>query len=607
MTETPEERILQNRFAIKTRLGAGGMATVWRGEDLFTRKPVAIKILGTTSFSSAGGDRELMALRFKREADLLCRLQGLPQVVQFIGSGETPEGDPYLVMELVEGRPLRRLMSRAVGELSVGAGLEIAEQLTSCLRGIHARHVLHRDLSPDNVMITKEKGSGTRIKLLDFGIGKSLEPEAAKLTRENTLLGRPAYFSPEAAAGEPLSVASDVYSFGVILYELVTGRLPIEVTSMAEAVRIRRDPPRPMIAFPGSQRFPEEFRAIVMECLEKDPGRRPTLEAIHECVHELLRRSHLGEDLSAVFSMWELTQSISNGAPSGKLLAADQVFGPFEVRAWLGSGPRGEVWSCRDRRTGRDVAVKVFHGEESTVRGLLEGRRKAAQVEHPKIVPIHDIDHVDHRGYVASDQLRGQTLAGVIEDCGSIPANRWLQVAQDVFAALEHAHAAGVVHGAIHARNVVVDEFDNAHLTDLGSAPAPSATDPFESDARWVLGLAPECVLGADPTVASDVYALGSLLYQMSTGRAPFDGKVLQVMYRHVNARPDHPRWLPEGLLPRGLVNLILWCLEKDPANRPANVSEVRAAVDRAFGSPDDADVVKAPQHRRRPVPVDGR
>ena len=260
-------------------LGAGGMGEVYRARDTRLGRDVALKILP----GAIGSDSERLA-RFDREARTLAALNH-PNIVT-IHSVEESDGTRFLTMEVVDGRPLDRVIPQE--GLPLAAVLKYGIAIADAVVAAHARHIVHRDLKPANVMVT----SDDRVKVLDFGIAKLIDPlaipdgRAATVTAAATvagqLVGTPAYMSPEQAEGRAVDHRSDVFALGVLLYEMTTGLRPFRGdTPLAIFSAIVRDDPAPM-----TQLRPEASRdleRVVAQCLLKDPDKRlPSAAALRD-------------------------------------------------------------------------------------------------------------------------------------------------------------------------------------------------------------------------------------------------------------------------------------------------------------------------------------
>jgi serine/threonine-protein kinase len=195
------------------------MGTVYLAEHGPSQRRVALKIIRPELESSA-----IARNRFLRECESLERIES-PHVVEVLESGAAPGGEIYLGMERLEGVPLGERTDE--GALPLGEVVRVGVQVAAALTAAHAAGIVHRDLKPDNVFLCD---SGV-VKVLDFGIarlldGRTLEGASNKLTATGTIVGTPAYMSPEGAAGAAVGPAGDLYSFGVMLYEMVSGQLP---------------------------------------------------------------------------------------------------------------------------------------------------------------------------------------------------------------------------------------------------------------------------------------------------------------------------------------------------------------------------------------------
>ena len=254
-------RILNQRYELLERIGGGGMAVVYRARDIaLGGRIVAVKILR----EQYAGDDKFLA-RFTREASAAAGLNH-PNIVSVYDVGEDGEIH-YIVMECVEGETLRQYMDRQTGPLPPTQAAEIAAQICAALAAAHALGIVHRDIKPQNVLISNQ---GV-VKVTDFGIAKGLTE--ISMTETGVALGTVQYFSPEQARGQRVSPQSDLYSVGIILFEMLTGRLPFESDSMMGLAlkHIQEPPPHPRQFNPA---VPLGLDAIVMKSLEKQPEDR---------------------------------------------------------------------------------------------------------------------------------------------------------------------------------------------------------------------------------------------------------------------------------------------------------------------------------------------
>ena len=261
-------RTLDGKYLIDSRLGAGGMGTVYAGTRLHIGDTVAIKILHKDTISDIQA-----AERFRREAQATSRLKH-PNAVGIYDFGITGDSLAYIVMELVEGKSLRRIIKRQ-GQLSPQAVDEILGPVCDALDEAHRNNMVHRDIKPDNIIVNTSP-SGLRVKVLDFGIAKlhNVSSGMIDLTATGSVMGTPQYMSPEQCMDEALDGRSDVYSLGIVLYEALTGRVPFtSTTATAVAVaQVNQKPPSLRAINPGISPILE---AVVMHALEKKREARP--------------------------------------------------------------------------------------------------------------------------------------------------------------------------------------------------------------------------------------------------------------------------------------------------------------------------------------------
>jgi serine/threonine protein kinase len=270
----PGQQVLHYRLIEK--IGEGGMGVVWKAEDPRLGRHVALKFIP----DEVARDRERVE-RFLREARAASATNH-PNICSIHDIGDW-DGRRFIVMEIVEGRSLRRHIDGK--PMDVGTAVDLAIQVADALAAAHAKGIIHRDIKPDNVFVTGDPAGSPSAKILDFGLAKMAAgpaPEsptdhaartAMDLTAPTTVTGTLPYMPPEQALGKELDPRTDLFSLGAVLYEMITGSYPFEGESSAEVLEalLTRVPAAPTDRNPN---VPPQLDRVVEKALEKDPARR---------------------------------------------------------------------------------------------------------------------------------------------------------------------------------------------------------------------------------------------------------------------------------------------------------------------------------------------
>lgn len=264
-------KVFADRYEIQSVLGTGGMSIVYKAQHRLMNRTVAIKMLHKVY------KEEVVALeRFRLEAEAASQLnhQNIVSVYDF---GVTPEGEPFFVMDCLQGESLQELISRK-GKVPYERALPIFRQICDALDAAHKKGIVHRDLKAANVVLVKQPDGSELVKLVDFGIAKILPQDGKQqqhLTRTGEIFGSPICMSPEQCLGQPLDVRTDIYALGCLMYETLTGGPPFMGDSLLVTMNKHvSEPPKPISQVVPEAKVPPELEELVLKCMAKSPGDR---------------------------------------------------------------------------------------------------------------------------------------------------------------------------------------------------------------------------------------------------------------------------------------------------------------------------------------------
>ena len=348
---SPEHEVYSGRYELQRKVARGGMADVFLSRDLLLDRPVALKVL----FPAFASDPAFVQ-RFRREAQSAARLNH-PNVVSVFDWGQ--EGSTYfIVMEFVEGQSLAQVL-RESGRMEPDRAATIAADVADALAFAHEHGVVHRDVKPGNVMLTR----AGHVKVADFGIARAVST-AENLTQTGTVMGTATYFSPEQARGGAVDPRSDVYSLGVVLYEMLTGTPPFTgdnpVSVAYKHVQELPAPPRQL-----REDIPEGLEAIVLKAINKNPANRYATagEMRADLRRYLAGRPVLAEPLMPVPEGSDITAAVpaaAFGAAAAGALSDPTRSVPVEPRTVVTSWGDGGYPPERPRRRGWLVLLAVL-------------------------------------------------------------------------------------------------------------------------------------------------------------------------------------------------------------------------------------------------------
>jgi serine/threonine-protein kinase len=266
------------QYTLEEKIGSGGMGEVWRARHRMLIRPAAVKLVSARELgSSPGRDPELRLRRFEREARATAGLTS-PHTVELYDFGITDDGTLYYVMELLEGMDLDTLIDR-FGPVPAERAIHLLLQVCASLDDAHQNGLVHRDIKPANIVVSRVGTALDFVKVLDFGLVKlesaQQNEESVRLTADSNVSGTPAFIAPEVVLGDQTDHRLDIYSLGCVAYWLVTGKLVFEGPG---AVKVMFDHVHTPPSRPSSRTelpIPPELDALILECLEKDPNKRP--------------------------------------------------------------------------------------------------------------------------------------------------------------------------------------------------------------------------------------------------------------------------------------------------------------------------------------------
>jgi serine/threonine protein kinase len=428
---TPLAR-LEGKYEILEKIREGGMGAVYKVRHRLLEEVRVVKVMRPHL-----AEDEVLQARFLREAKVAIKLRhrNLAQIYDFTVDDS---GYAYLVMEFIDGLNLQEV-TKVLGKPGLGLVLEIARQSLEALGYLHRKRIIHRDVSPDNLLVTRDDEGALLVKLIDLGIAK-IRGGDDKLTSEGTFLGKVRYSSPEhfkTDKGSGVGAASDLYSFGVVLYEMLTGMYPIKGTSVASLISGHlMHPPLEFSESDPQGRVPEELRPVISKALDKDPEKRfRSSAAFTQALQPWIEKYPLDrEDFQAIFDLPTLTthkiRTVKKpGSTQGRI---DRSFGLSATPAPGDTSDGGaELETSGTVETGGARRTKKGGREDSKqaqIRALLIGAGKLAEAEHfeearMQLASVLDLD---------SDNVQAEQLLKRVDEADVELQEKRRDAAEDV-------------------------------------------------------------------------------------------------------------------------------------------------------------------------------
>jgi serine/threonine-protein kinase len=639
-------RIL-GRYLLLKRIARGGMGEVFLASTTGiegAERPVVVKIIRREHSK----DPSFIA-RFLDEARVQAQLQhsGVAQVID--ATVDEGTGEPYAVVEHVEGRSLGDLRQRAV-QLGRAIGwtdaVAIGTLIAEALAHVHERQdpsgkalaIVHRDLSPQNVMVSYTG----ECKIIDFGTARGQNRRCH--TVAGVVFAKPGYVAPEVANGDSGDARVDLYALGIMLWELCAGRRFLQGDASAHMTAVARNAknPPPIAASCGA---PAELDAIIEKLTAFD--REARYRAGRTAAADLARclsaadalpsgergvRARVAHLMASLFpgepgkTRREFAQLVAAAreqraelpaplrpskpapapekapAPPPAAQAGDVLGGTrYKLSREIGRGASSVVFEAEHLDLGKRVALKIIDAALSKSSEIAARFRREARtlsrLSHEGLVAVHDVGvATDGRLFCVMELLEGETL----EAFGAREKGmRWrdaLAVADRVLAALEVAHGAALVHRDIKPANVFLprvkaDDPLAVKLLDFGLAKSLGERDEKKAGLS-LFGtpeyMAPEQASMAEVDARADLYALGCVIYELVTGRLPFLGaSAVAILDAKTKGSPERPRErAPAREIPAAVDALIMKALARHPSERFQTATEMRRAIEAALAAP---------------------
>jgi len=636
------------RYLLLKRIARGGMGEVFLASTTGiegAERPVVVKIIRREHSK----DPSFIA-RFLDEARVQAQLQhsGVAQVLDATIDDRT--GEPYAVVEHVEGKSLGDVRARAlqIGQAvgwscAVAMGTLIAEALAH----VHERldpagkglAIVHRDLSPQNVMVSY----GGECKIIDFGTARGQNRRCH--TVAGVVFAKPGYVAPEVANGDSGDARVDLYALGVMLWELCAGQRFLQGDAgahMSAVARNAKDLP-PIAASIGA---PAELDAILAKLTAWDRDTRYL--AARAAASELARlltaapvlpggergvRARVAHLMTALFpgepskTRREFARLVSASKAACGDLPTPPRLGPaapaplpaegppvlagegdvlggtrYRLVREIGRGASSIVYEAEHLDLGKRFAVKILGagGSPEVAPRFRREARTLSRLSHEGLVAVHDVGQAtDGRLFAVMDLLEGETLEAHLARAKVLGYREVMDIARSVLAALEVAHGAALVHRDIKPANIFLPRGDaSLKILDFGLARGiddPEGNTAPSSDRRAgfaIFGtpeyMAPEQAATAHVDARADIYALGAVLYELLTGRLPFTGaSSVAILDAKIKGSPERPRErAPAREIPPAVDALVMKALARHPSERFQTATEMRVAIESVLAAP---------------------
>jgi len=593
------------QYELQENVGTGGTASVYRAWQASMRRTVAVKVINTEALE--GDPLQDVLRRFDREVKAIAALNHLHILKVYDFS--IYENMPYMVMDYMPGK-LADLIVKEPIPLPTAARL--FEQICSAVDYANRRGIIHRDIKPRNVLLDDDMNA----YLMDFGVAK-FQADVTAITRKGVVVGTPSYMAPEQWRGEKLDARTDIYALGISLFEMLTRTLPYIGDGPYRTMMLHLDSPIPSINAYRSH-LPAGLNDILQRALAKEPKDRfQTAGELGRAFRELINSAlDLSDDADPQASH-EATQNIRS-VPAEAAIFGEDVPNPrpipttqIENYALLKIANRsrtGVTYQAHETTTHNQVALKLIEMGPMTKEFITSLNREAADLKamnHAHIARIFECGCKDQTLYIAYELISHGSLTEYLRT-HRLQLRQVGIILDHMAKALDYAHRRGIIHGDLKGDNVMLDDDGRWVVTDFGIV---NILDDYNIHLRTT-GLAqslterttvtsmdsegtpsyltpsrvpPERWYGYPNSTRTDVYMLGLVLFEMLTGRPPFEGLTASQVRRMIteSSIPLVRRFRPD--IPAGVEAIVQTALQKDPGRRFGSAGKMAEAFVKQF------------------------
>ena len=591
--------VIAERIELIRLIGEGGMGRIFEARQLRLNRLVAVKVMHAEQAGDSAGVR-----RFLREARTAARLVS-PHAVRILDVDLLPSGVPYIVMDLLQGEDVQKVLARRT--LSIEECVSVALEAGSALEEAHALGLIHRDLKPQNIVLSPA-GRSVHATVVDFGLAKDLAPDASPASRTTggMVVGTPRFMAPEQIrTPRDIDARVDVWGLGATLYAMLARRPPFDATTLQGLVDAILHAPVPSLRAARPE-IPQALEAIVERALAKDAADRFSDVASMAAALRLLDLETRGLEATLALNppgtqplaIERLERTTRLDDPAGRdPVTVTRHTGPppeqrgrFRLGEQLGAGSMGVVYRAHDPLLDRAVAVKLVrrdkrHDDTGARRQVLREARAAAALTHPNTVTIFDVGEDDDGIFIAMELLEGESLRVLVER-GGIPLSVRLRWLREAALGLDAAHRRGLVHRDVKPDNLFVcrdgvlkvldfgiakrhaDGWQGEHAAALGGPPSSETGGRIVGTPRY---MAPEQRAGLPTDGRADQYAWGLVAFELVTGT-----RLLSQPWSTVDEAERRARLFAgePGLSPQA-VEAIVAATERDRERRLPSMEEV--------------------------------